>query len=403
VRAVVVGRSAASLGNQIVAVAVGWELYERTGDPLALGLSGLFEVAPVFLLMVPAGHAADRFARRSVAMIAYGLVALAVLGLALVSWQQAPVALVYGLLVGIGAARAFASPSVESLVPQLVPTGQLANAEAWLTSCAKLASIGGAALGGLLIALLGAASGTYLVAAAFTLTFAATLTTLPAIKPRPRARPAGEGSLFAGWVFIRRQPVFLAAITLDLFAVLFGGAVALLPIFAKDVLAVGPSGLGLLRAAPAMGALLMALFVARWCHWKRPGRVLLLVVTGFGLATIGFGLSRDLWVSLACLFLTGAFDSVSAVIRVTLQQTITPDHLRGRVAAVENVFVGFSNELGALESGATAAWFGPVLSVIGGGTATLGVVLLVALVWPALAHIGPLQTLQPLEAEAEQV
>jgi hypothetical protein len=160
---------------------------------------------------------------------------------------------------------------------------------------------------------------------------------------------------------------------------------------------VGPSGLGLLRAAPALGALVMALVLVRWSSWERPGRVLLCVVAGFGLAMIGFGLSRNLVLSLACLFLSGAFDSVSNVIRGTLQQMITPDHLRGRVAAAEHVFVGFSNELGALESGATAAWFGPIVSVVGGGIGTLAMVLVVALAWPALAQIGPLYTLRPLE------
>ena len=201
--------------------------------------------------------------------------------------------------------------------------------------------------------------------------------------------------------FIRRNPIYLAAITLDLFGVLFGGAVALLPIFARDILEIGPTGLGILRAAPALGALAAAVLVARRPPWQRPGRVLLLVVAGFGLATIGFGLSRNVVLSLVCLFLTGAFDSVSMVIRSTLQPMITPDRLRGRVAAVEHMFIGFSNELGAFESGAVAALVGPIFSVVSGGTATLIVVAVVALAWPALGRIGPLHTLRPLEPEDE--
>jgi MFS family permease len=402
VRALALGRGAGRMGSQFIAVAVGWALYERTGDAWALGLVGLFEVAPVVLLMIPAGHAADRFPRRNVAMAAHALLALAALGLAWVSWRQAPVALVYGLLVVVGAARACAAPSIESLMPQLVPPRQLANAEAWLTSTGQLASIGGAALAGALIALFASETPTFLAAAGLSGVFVGALATLPAIAPTPSAEVRRARDLFAGLAFIRRSPVFLAAITLDLFAVLFGGAVALLPVFAKDILAVGPSGLGVLRAAPAVGALGAALLLTRWSTWQRPGRVLLLVVGGFGLATVGFGLSRDLLLSLACLCVAGALDSVSAVIRATLQQMITPDRLRGRVAAVEQVFVGFSNELGAFESGATAALFGPVVSVVGGGIGTLLVVLIVALAWPALARIGPLHTLQPLDLDVER-
>ena len=400
VRAFALGRMAASLGAQFISVAVGWELYERTGDPWALGLVGLFEVAPVFVLMVPAGTAADRYARRTVGMVAYTLLAIASLGLAFVSSARAPVEVVYGLLVVIGAARTFAAPSMGALLPQLVPPRQLASAQAWLISSGQLSSISGPALAGVLLAIFGSATWVYVIAAGCDLVFVLLLARLPAIKPRPYSGRPGARDLFAGLGFIRRSPVFLAAITLDLFAVLFGGAVALLPIFAKDILEVGPTGLGLLRAAPALGALVTALVVARGVTWERPGRLLLLVVAGFGLATIGFGLSRNLVLSLACLFLAGAFDSISMVIRDTLQQMLTPDHLRGRVAAVEHMFVGFSNELGAFESGATAALFGPIASVVGGGVGTLMVVLIVALVWPALSRIGPLHTLQPLEPEA---
>jgi hypothetical protein len=281
----------------------------------------------------------------------------------------------------------------------LVQPRQLANAQAWVASTGQVAQIGGPALGGLLIALFGVAAWTYLIASVLGLVFVALLATIPAIPPARSVGGRSLADLFAGLHFIGRSPVFLAAMTLDLFGVLFGGAVALLPIFARDILRVGPEGLGVLRAAPALGALAMALTMTRLRPWQRPGRVLLLVVAGFGLATVGFGLSRSLPLSLACLALVGACDSVSGVIRGTLQQMVTPDRLRGRVAAVEKVFVGFSNELGAFESGAVAALFGPIVSVVSGGLVTLAVAAAVAWIWPALVAVGPLHTLRPVDVE----
>jgi MFS family permease len=400
-RAFAFGQMASAMAAQFVSVAVGWELWERTGDPWALGLVGLFEVLPVFALMLPAGNAADRFVRRNVSIAAYTLLATACCGLTYVSWRQAPVEIVYGLLMLIGGARAFATPSVESLLPQIVDRRLLASAQGWLISSWQVASISGPALVGFLIAGLGAATWTYLIAAGLELLFVGMLLTFPAVAPRPATGRRTVTELFGGLAFIRRNPIFLAAITLDLFGVLLGGAVALLPIFAKDILEVGPSGLGILRAAPALGALLAALAVSHLPPWQHPGRVLLLVVAGFGLATVGFGLSTNVYLSVACLFLTGAFDSVSMVIRETLQLMLTPDHLRGRVRAVEHMFIGFSNELGAFESGAVAALFGPIISVVSGGIGTVVVVAVVALAWPALARIGPLHTLKPLENPLE--
>ncbi len=399
VRSFIVGRIAATIGAQIIAVSVGWELYERTGDVWALGLVGLFEVAPVVFMMIPAGNAADRFPRRNLAMVAYVLQMIASVGLAVVSYLQAPVASVYALLVLIGAARAIASPSVGTILPQLLQPREFANSQSWLISSFQLSSISGPALGGLLIAYFGAATWTYVIAAIGNLIFILTLLTLPSISPPPSTTKRTMADVFAGFLFIRRNPIFAAAITLDLFGVLLGGAVALLPVFAKDILQVGPEGLGWLRAAPGIGALLTALITTRLPPWRRPGRVLVLVVAGFGLATVGFGLSTNYWLSLACLFLTGATDSISMVIRGTLQQMITPDYLRGRVASVNYMFINFSNELGAFESGAAAALFGPVMSVVGGGVGTLVVVLVVALVWPQLGRIGPLHALRPLEPE----
>ena len=394
-RSFAIGRFAAIAGWQMISVSVGWQLYERTGDPWALGLVGAAELAPVLFLMVVAGNAADRYPRRNVGIFAHSLLTLAAIGLALVSWLNGPTYAIYSLLAVVGTARAFASPSVNTILPQLLAPAEFANANAWLSSTFQLAAITGPAVGGMLIAATGAATVPFAAAAGGQLIFIGMLRTLPLRMPPPATDKRSAKDVFAGFRFVRQNPLFLAAITLDLFAVLFGGAVALLPIYAKDILAVGPAGLGWLRAAPGLGALTMALVTTRLPPWTRPGRVLLMVVAGFGLAIIGFGFSRSFALSLACLYLTGVFDNVSVVIRLTLEQIITPDHLRGRVSAINYVFIGFSNEFGAFESGATAALFGPTLSVVGGGLATLLVVAIVSATWPQLARIGPLHTLRP--------
>ena len=384
----------------MINVAVGWMLYERTGDAWALGLVGAVELAPVLLLMIVAGNAADRYPRRNIGIFAHTLLTLVATGLALVSAADGPLWVIYSLLALVGTARAFASPSVNTILPQLLAPAEFANANAWLSSTFQLAAISGPAVGGVLIALTGGATAAFALAAVGQVVFVAALSTMPVRRPPPTTARRSAGDVFAGFRFVRDNPLFLAAITLDLFAVLFGGAVALLPIYAKDILAVGPAGLGWLRAAPGVGALTMALITTRLQPWQRPGRILLMVVAGFGLATIGFGLSRSFALSMLCLFLTGVFDNVSVVIRLTLEQTITPDHLRGRVSAINYVFVGFSNEFGAFESGATAALVGPTLSVVGGGLATLLVVVIARTAWPQLARIGPLHTLAPDNTKA---
>jgi MFS family permease len=400
VRSFAAGRFAAIAGWQMINVSVGWQLYERTGDPWALGLVGAVELAPVLVLIVAAGNAADRYPRRNVGIFAHSLLAAAAIGLALVSWLHGATWMIYALLALVGAARAFASPSVNTILPQLLAPAEFANANAWLSSTLQLAAITGPAVGGLLLATTGGATVPFAAAAAGQLMFVAMLRTMPARVSPPAAGQRSAREIFAGFSFVRANPLFLAAITLDLFGVLFGGAVALLPIFAKDILAVGPAGLGWLRAAPAAGAFTMALVTTRLPPWERPGRTMLIAVAGFGLAAIGFGSSRTFALSLLCLFFTGVFDNISVVIRLTLEQTITPDHLRGRVSAINSVFVGFSNEFGAFESGATAALFGPVVSVVGGGMATLFVVLVVRAAWPQLLRIGPLHTLRPGQSSA---
>ena len=397
VRAIALARISGVIGTQIINVAVGWQLYERTGSALSLGLVGLFELAPVLFLMIPAGNAADRFPRRNIAMAALSVAAIAAFGLTAVAWLEGPVSLIYAMLVLVGAARAFSSPAVGTILPQLLKREQFVNANAWLSSAFQFASISGPAVGGLIIAWTGGATWAYFTGGVCQVIFVIAFSTLPAIRPPEATEKRKFSDVFAGFGFIRRSPVFLAAITLDMFGVLLGGAVVLLPVFAKDILQVGPEGLGWLRAAPSAGSLVMLMILTRLKPMQRPGRILLLVVIGFGLATIGFGLSTNFFFSMFCLFLTGVFDSVSVIVRLTLEQVIVPDRLRGRVSAINYVFIGFSNEFGAFESGATAWLFGPILSVVGGGIGTVAVVIAVALLWPALARIGPLHTLKPQE------
>ena len=397
VRRYVVGRLLATFAAQMQAIAVGWHLYERTGSAWALGLTGLVEVVPALVLALPAGHLADRFDRRRVSMAAQALLAAAAVGLALVSFLAGPVWFIYLLLFFSGVGVAFSSPASNALFAQLVPPEHFANANAWLSSGRQLSAMAGPAFAGALIAISGGATPVFVLQSVCSLAFVAALAGVRNVRAAQAAVDGSAGAheagslsdLFAGLRFVWRNEVFLAAITLDLFAVLLGGATALLPIFAKDVLHVSPTGLGLLRAAPSLGAFTMALITVRLPPWKRPGVTLLWVVAGFGAATIAFGLSRSFALSLAMLFLTGLFDNVSVVIRFTLEQTLTPDHMRGRVGAIHWVFIGLSNEMGAFESGATAALVGPMWSVVGGGLGTLLVVALVAARFRSLYRLRP--------------
>lgn len=394
------GRFLSAMATTSASVAVGWQLYEKTGSTFALGLVGLVEVIPVVTLALPAGAAADRFPRRRVAVASHLTLAACSAALMLLTLLGGPTWLFYVALFGTGVGMAFRGPSVGAMLPQLVPAKDFGNANAWFSSTYELASISGPAVAGFLIA----ASGAQLAfgfACVAHLGFVGILLSLPARPAAQTGKRQGLHDLLAGWRFVAGTNVFLAAITLDLFAVLLGGAVALLPVYAKDVLHVGPVGLGWLRAAPALGALATALVQTRLPPWKRPGVVLLITVTGFGLATVSFGLSTVMWLSFVSLFLTGVFDNISVVIRSTLEQSLTPDVMRGRVSAIHYVFIGMSNELGSFESGATAALVGPVLSVVGGGLGTLAVVAFVALAFPQLRKLGPLHQLQPLEAPKE--
>lgn len=401
VRAFMVGRMGAGFAQQFVAMAIGWELYEKTGDAFALGLVGAVQIAPAFALTIPAGVAADRFRRRDIGVAAHLLLALATAGLAIVSQANWPVAWAYALLAVMGVGRAFAMPATGTLLAQILTAREFANAYSWLVSTIQIASIAGPAVGGALIAGTNSAAPAYAIAALGQLIFVAALLTVPSVPPGGQSQ-RGLSQMVAGLTFIQRTPVFLAAITLDLFAVLLGGAIALLPVYAKDVLLLGPDGLGWLRTAPAVGAAVAALLTIRLPPWQRPGVVLLIAVGGFGVATVGFGLSRELWLSLLCLFLTGACDSFSMVIRGTLQQVITPDHLRGRTAAVNSLFIGLSNEMGAFRAGSVAALFGSAFAVVSGGIGTILVVVAAAFLWPQLLRIGALHTLRPAEEPSSE-
>ncbi len=383
-RLIVLGSFLAVIAEQMIGVAVGWELYERTHDPLALGLVGLVEIVPVLLLALPAGHLADRRDRKWIVVMAMSGVAACAFGLFALSITQGPVLAIYGLLFGMGVARAFQSPAFSALSAQVVPASHYSSAATWSSGAWQSSSILGPAMGGLLLALWGGAAWVYPVAGGLMLMVAFMFSFM---RPRRAARSSEAvslASMLAGVRFIWHTRVILAAITLDMFGVLLGGATALLPVFALDILGVGAVGLGWLRAAPAVGALVAALTIALRPPFRYAGRTLLLVVAGFGLATIVFGLSRDFLLSLAMLALLGGLDNVSVVIRGTLFLTLTPDHLRGRVNAVHSVFVGISNELGAFESGLLAALIGTVGAVVTGGIGTIAVVGAIAALAPQL-------------------
>lgn len=369
-------------------VAIGWELYERTNSAMVLGGVGLAQVLPMIALTLVAGDIADRRSRKLTILLSVMLLALCSLGLAVLSYTRGAVFLIYGCLALIGVGRAFLKPASDAIMWQLIPVNVFTNAATWNSSSFQLASVAGPALGGLGIAVLGSATGVYILAAiAGFLCFLF----MAAIKEKTVERvtePISLQVLAAGAKFIRENQLILAAITLDMFAVLLGGAVALLPVFAKDILQVGPVELGYLQAAPSIGALIMAVTLAYLPPLRKAGTALLWSVIGFGVVTIIFGLSRWFWLSLIMLTLSGALDTISVVIRHTLVQIRTPDQLRGRVAAINSVFISASNELGGFESGLTAALFGPVLSVVGGGIGTILVVVATAAIWPGIVKLG---------------
>ena len=383
---------AMTVATQIQAVVVSWQIYELTHDPLSLGLIGLAEAVPFIGFALFAGHVADRIARLRISLIALAVLlgcSLTLLGFTLRPDIIRPgrVWPIYLVIFCSGIARSFLQPARSALGAELVPRDLYPNAVTWRSSTWQLAEVVGPAVGGLVYGF-GSARAAYGVDAAL---MGVALLALARLRHAPvrsiRADESFLQSLATGIRFVRGQPVVLGALTLDLFSVLFGGAVALLPVFAAEILHVGPEGLGILRAAPAVGAVLMSLVLAHRPPLQRAGRTLFVSVALFGLAMIGFGLSRDFFLSTALLALSGMADTVSVVVRSTLLQVMTPDHLLGRVASVNAIFIGSSNELGAFESGTAARLIGTVPSVVFGGLATLLVVATTALKVPELRRL----------------
>jgi len=382
---------------EMQSVAVGWQVYEITRRPLDLGLVGLAQFLPVVLLFLPAGHAADRFNRKKLMALCYiGFAVCYALLLGIARLRIGEVMLIYAVLVLLGVVRAFNSPAARSLLPLLVPRDVFPSAVAWNATIFQGATILGPALGGLLYAAFRGPAGVYGIALALSALALAALVRLELSHPERSQEEVSGRSVLAGLGYIWKHKVILGSISLDLFAVLLGGSVALLPVYARDILHTGAWGLGLLRAAPGVGAGLMAVSLAYKPLRSRVGKIMLFSVAGFGAFTILFGISRSLVVSLISLVLIGAFDMVSVVVRGTLVQIATPDAVRGRVNAVDMIFIGASNELGELESGLTAQWFGPVPAVLLGGAGTLLVVGLWAWLFPELRDVDQLV---PVEEE----
>ncbi len=384
-------RVSSSIAFQIQGVAVGWQIYALTGSAFYLGLAGLAQFVPMFLLTLVAGHVADRYDRRLITRLCEVVEGLAVGALALCSftgWQSK--GSILGLIFVLGAARAFEIPTIQALVPRLVPAPLLTRAFAWSASANQTANILGPALGGFLYAIdptlaYGISSVLFFSASAF-------INLIRIAQVSSKLEWAGIRSLFTGIAFVRSRPAILGAISLDLFAVLLGGATALLPIYARDILVTGPWGLGLLRSAPAIGALAMSFVLARHPLESRAGWIMFAAVATFGMATMLFAVSTSFLFSMAMLGILGAADVVSIVIRHSLVQIKTPDEMRGRVSAVNSIFIGTSNQLGEFESGVTAALFGVVPAVLIGGAGTIVVVILWMYLFPQLLRVDSLKS-----------
>ena len=382
-------RALSSVAFQGSAVAIGWLIYDRTRNPFDLGLVGLFQFLPMLVLTFLAGHVADQFDRRQIGLICQVIEAVTMGFIALGIWQGwLPTWGIFAAVTVLGAAQAFERPSMAALLPGIVPTAQLQSAVATSTSVMQTALIIGPALGGILYGFGDVvpflASGLLFLVASYNVLKIEKPATLPA-----RA-PMTVESVFAGVVFIKSKPVMLGSISLDLFAVLLGGATAMLPVYARDILHAGPWALGFLRMAPAIGAVAMSLLLARFPLQHRVGLKMLVAVAIFGLATIVFAYSTNIVLSVVMLIILGASDTVSVVVRSSLVQLLTPDHMRGRVNAVNSLFIGTSNQLGEFRAGVFAGFMGPVAAVAFGGIGTLAVVLLWSRLFPALRKVDTL-------------
>jgi MFS family permease len=383
-----------SFSQAILSVIVGYELYLRTGSAFALGMVGLVQIIPNVALSMPAGQFVDQHDQRRVAALAVGLISLAAFFLSVLTHFEGPLVFIYLCLFLIGIGRLLVSPTQAPLMASIIPRDSFSNAAAWRSSAGQTASILGPAAGGFGVAIFGNAQIVFAMAAGL---LAIAAVSLSRITPRPVPRSREKmtrDSVLAGIRFIRSTEVLLATITLDMVAVLLGGATALLPIFAEDVLHVGAGGLGLMRAAPAVGAVLASVAIAHRGPFRAAGPTILMAVAGFGLCSVLFGLSRSMPLSLVALGLIGVCDSISVVIRSTLQLTLTPDHMRGRVGSVHYMFVGMSNEFGEFESGVVASILGATAAVVVGGVGTILVVPAIIVLWPELRRLRRIETVE---------
>jgi len=379
------------VATEMQAVAVGWQVYEITKRPLDLGLVGLAQFLPGIVLFLVSGHVADRFNRRNLLILCdLGFATCFALLLAITLRGAVSIAAVFAVLVLLGVVRSFNGPVSRAMLPHLVAPEHFAGSVAWASSIFQAATILGPILGGLIYAFARGPVAVYVCAALAAGVAIALTLQLPA-QEKERARPAANlSTVFEGFRYIWREKLILGAISLDLFAVLLGGAVALLPVYAREILNAGPWALGILRSAPGVGAGIMAIAIAHRPLKNRAGATMLWCVAGFGLCTVIFGVSRSFAISLAALFLVGATDMVSVIVRATLIQVKTPDEMRGRVNAVDMIFIGASNELGQFESGITAQWFGAVPAVILGGIGAIVVTGLWAWMFPQLRKVNEL-------------
>jgi MFS family permease len=389
------------LALEMQSVAVGWQIYEITHRALDLGYVGLAQFLPGILLFLVSGHVVDRFDRRGILVLCYcGYVLCSTLLLILALQADKSVGLIYGILILIGVVRSFNGPVSRAILPQLVPEHHFPSAVAWASSVYQAATILGPAVGGVAYAAFHGPAFVYAASAAAS--SVAVLATLQ-IRTTPKTRnrePVNVDSILAGFRYIWQEKLIFGSISLDLFAVLLGGAVALLPVYAREILRTGPWGLGLLRSAPALGAASMALTLAYRPMRRNAGRTMLWCVAGFGLFTVLFGISHNLVLSLIALIFVGATDMVSVIVRGTLIQVATPDEMRGRVNAVDMIFIGASNEFGQFESGLTAHWFGTVPAVVLGGIGTLVVTALWAWRFPELRNADRLTDIRRDPANA---
>ncbi len=386
----VVGRFISSFGQQMLVMAVGLEIWDRTHSKLNIGYVGLAQVLPMFLFTLPAGHVADNFSRKKIILWMQGIVGVACLGLVLISYLKLDVFWMYVSLFVLGTGRTYLWSASASFMPQLVSRKEFAKAVTWNTGSFQISAVVGPVAGAGLYAITGVAFWVYALNVIAAAVYLVCVWLVRAHHKVASREPMSLKSFAVGLKFVYETKIILGTITLDLFAVLLGGATALLPVYADDILHISKSGVGWLRAALPMGSLLMSAILVHRPPLQKAGHTLLWAVVGFGVATIGFGLSRVFWLSFAMLFLCGMTDYISVVVRQTLVQLLTPDEMRGRVSAINSLFIGTSNEMGDFESGLAAQYLGTVPAVVSGGVGTILVVVAVAFIWPQIRKYGRL-------------